>query len=186
MRALQQNASTLYLLPRSIVMPLIRCADCGHEISDAAPACIYCGRPADVAGSKRGPSSIDADLSRTRGEPDIAPAGTEINAPKVEVWKKRTAGVVAFTVVWALLRLPSDTTLYHSLAGAVAGFLAGLIPFYMAKRRAADRFAIASVCLCSLVGAVAGLLFSTPLAAVLSLYVRRRAVVRAWCEWSMI
>lgn len=27
-------------------MPLITCPDCQNEISDAAPACIHCGRPA--------------------------------------------------------------------------------------------------------------------------------------------
>src|SRR6476619_5935030 len=26
-------------------MPLIECPDCGKQISDAAPACIHCGRP---------------------------------------------------------------------------------------------------------------------------------------------
>lgn len=26
-------------------MPLISCSDCGKDISDAAPACIHCGRP---------------------------------------------------------------------------------------------------------------------------------------------
>lgn len=26
-------------------MALITCPDCGKDVSDAAPACIYCGRP---------------------------------------------------------------------------------------------------------------------------------------------
>jgi len=26
-------------------MPLVNCADCGKPISEAAPACIHCGRP---------------------------------------------------------------------------------------------------------------------------------------------
>jgi hypothetical protein len=29
-----------------VLMPLVRCPDCGREISDAAPACVGCGRPA--------------------------------------------------------------------------------------------------------------------------------------------
>ena len=29
-------------------MPLITCPDCQHEVSDAAQACIYCGRPMSV------------------------------------------------------------------------------------------------------------------------------------------
>ncbi len=38
-------------------MPLVKCSDCGHEISDQAPACINCGRPirpdpADQKGKK--------------------------------------------------------------------------------------------------------------------------------------
>lgn len=27
-------------------MPLIQCPDCGKDVSDAAPSCIHCGRPA--------------------------------------------------------------------------------------------------------------------------------------------
>lgn len=30
-------------------MPLIACPDCGREVSDAAPACIHCGRPDPAA-----------------------------------------------------------------------------------------------------------------------------------------
>lgn len=26
-------------------MPLLRCPDCGKDLSDKAPACIHCGRP---------------------------------------------------------------------------------------------------------------------------------------------
>jgi hypothetical protein len=34
-------------------MALILCPDCGQRISDAAPACIYCGRPTSVLPSER-------------------------------------------------------------------------------------------------------------------------------------
>lgn len=40
-------------------MALISCIDCGAKISDAAPACIHCGRPnapIPVAGSSSGPA----------------------------------------------------------------------------------------------------------------------------------
>ena len=30
-------------------MPLIKCPECGHEISTYADKCIYCGCPMDVA-----------------------------------------------------------------------------------------------------------------------------------------
>jgi DNA-directed RNA polymerase subunit RPC12/RpoP len=30
---------------RGVAMPLVTCADCGKQISDASPACIHCGRP---------------------------------------------------------------------------------------------------------------------------------------------
>lgn len=30
-------------------MALVRCPDCGSEVSDAAPACVRCGRPAPFA-----------------------------------------------------------------------------------------------------------------------------------------
>jgi hypothetical protein len=26
-------------------MPLVKCPDCGNQISDSAPSCIHCGRP---------------------------------------------------------------------------------------------------------------------------------------------
>jgi DNA-directed RNA polymerase subunit RPC12/RpoP len=40
-------------------MPLITCADCGKQISDAAPACIHCGRPLmQVPKSEIAPSSL--------------------------------------------------------------------------------------------------------------------------------
>ena len=32
-------------------MPLVTCPDCQKQVSDAAPACIYCGRPNPAAGA---------------------------------------------------------------------------------------------------------------------------------------
>jgi hypothetical protein len=43
-------------------MPLVTCADCGKQISDAAPSCIHCGRPL-----MHTPQAI-AQLSRPTGE----------------------------------------------------------------------------------------------------------------------
>ena len=37
-----------YGLEREVVMSLIKCPECGKEISDRAPACIYCGCPINV------------------------------------------------------------------------------------------------------------------------------------------
>ncbi len=37
-------------------MPLVTCPDCGERVSDAAPACIHCGRPNPAAGASRAPA----------------------------------------------------------------------------------------------------------------------------------
>lgn len=47
-------------------MPLIQCPDCGHKISDQAPACVQCGRPSAASSGQplkldnKSPSSHDA------------------------------------------------------------------------------------------------------------------------------
>ena len=37
-------------------MPLVRCADCGKQISDASPACIHCGRPMTLSPARAAPT----------------------------------------------------------------------------------------------------------------------------------
>lgn len=36
-------------------MALVRCPDCGSEVSDKAPACLKCGRPLGSNAGRQGP-----------------------------------------------------------------------------------------------------------------------------------
>lgn len=48
-------------------MALIRCPECGKEISDRAPACIHCGFPLDsIQEQQSGPSSYAVFCKRQR------------------------------------------------------------------------------------------------------------------------
>jgi rRNA maturation protein Nop10 len=40
-------------------MALIKCPDCGHDVSDTAPTCAHCGRPIAVA------SPVEAEVTET-------------------------------------------------------------------------------------------------------------------------
>ncbi len=39
-------------------MPLVACPDCGQQLSDAAPACLKCGRPMRAPLAGLGPSDV--------------------------------------------------------------------------------------------------------------------------------
>lgn len=43
-------------------MALVKCPDCGTEVSDAAPACVKCGRPLLVPGASRAKASLGGAL----------------------------------------------------------------------------------------------------------------------------
>jgi hypothetical protein len=45
-------------LPPRIAMPLIFCPDCGKQVSDAAPACIHCGRPLIASPESAGAAAV--------------------------------------------------------------------------------------------------------------------------------
>ena len=49
-------------------MPLIQCPDCAESISDAAPACIKCGRPI------KAPSVAAAPVESLSVEPEVSAA----------------------------------------------------------------------------------------------------------------
>ena len=51
-------------------MPLIVCPDCQHDISDAAPACIYCGRPNIPRATPRAPTVGSAPLDPSEPNAD--------------------------------------------------------------------------------------------------------------------
>lgn len=45
-------------------MPLITCPDCGNQISDQAPSCVHCGRPAGPKPANRPTPSREEDVRR--------------------------------------------------------------------------------------------------------------------------
>src|SRR5262245_36406380 len=46
-------------------MPLVECPDCGHKISDQAPACVQCGRPNGVVSPDPQPKREASSEHRT-------------------------------------------------------------------------------------------------------------------------
>ena len=52
----------------NLCMALVRCPDCGKEISDAAPSCIHCGRPraAQIVGDKV--QTVELTAKRYKGQ----------------------------------------------------------------------------------------------------------------------
>lgn len=72
-------------------MPLITCPDCGKSISDAAPACIHCGRPSSTSVRNRDDDATPVPQSRqpeTNGQ-GRRPAST---APRSAPAKARNIG----------------------------------------------------------------------------------------------
>lgn len=41
----RRGPQTLNSREREVIVALIRCEDCGHQVSDQAPTCPQCGRP---------------------------------------------------------------------------------------------------------------------------------------------
>lgn len=162
-------------------MPLIACADCGRSISDAAPACIHCGRPREqdrdaVGGSafaKGAGAPPSAEDGHARNAGTQQPAGV---AEKSSAWKERLAAFAGFAVMFALFRLPVDSLALKMVAGGVLGFLLGLIPHTQARKRHAGGLGVAALVSCSVGGAAAGLLLSLPLCVGFTLYARRQSV----------
>jgi len=95
-------------------MPLVKCADCGTEVSDQAPACPKCGRP-------------------------IATHVTERTSRRI---KSHVLGAVFLMIVGpitCMAGLPShaggDPNMYFSVFGTLA-FLGGLTWYIISRFRA--------------------------------------------------
>jgi hypothetical protein len=72
------------------------------------------------------------------------------------------ASVVAAVVGYAVVRvLPFELTT-RFLAGALAGCLVGLIPFFIAKRRGHQTLAKLALGICTVCGLILGLLLAVP------------------------
>jgi len=62
-------------------MALVTCPDCGHAVSDAASACIHCGRPLDQPAEAR-KERAHAELAATPGQvPPQTSSGEPASAP---------------------------------------------------------------------------------------------------------
>lgn len=94
-------------------MPLIACPDCHRQISDAAPACIHCGRPAAPA---RPPA--EAPPATARRHPLAGPAETGITRRAVFRGIAVAAVIGLVGVQWA----------YGGRSEALDLLLAALIP----------------------------------------------------------
>lgn len=97
-------------------MALIKCKECGREISDKAAACVGCGAPIRPAAPSPGPTRIYYDQGRDAfiGTRALAVKLAE-NAIRKIGWRldsaDETTGVVAFTtgVTWGSWRGVSGT-----------------------------------------------------------------------------
>lgn len=49
-------------------MAMIKCPECGKEISDKSPKCIYCGCPADFFNTTNEKTNIDMNISEKKDE----------------------------------------------------------------------------------------------------------------------
>lgn len=67
-------------------MPLIDCPDCGRQISDLAPACVHCGRPAGIAAPPPAPPAPAAPAAW----PEPAPAALVCPLCRVRYAANRT------------------------------------------------------------------------------------------------
>lgn len=77
---------------------LITCPDCRREISDAAPACIHCGRPASAVA----PRMDTADSTPRRPHPLAGPAPASAVRPRAVLrWIAVAAVVGLFGARWA-------------------------------------------------------------------------------------
>jgi hypothetical protein len=80
-------------------MPLVTCPDCNKEISDAAPACPGCGRPADSKREARA-ESAPAEKPKEAGERVLFEDGTvKITSARAIVSGKTTYAMSNITSV---------------------------------------------------------------------------------------
>ncbi len=77
-------------------MALVKCPDCGKEVSDQAPACPNCGRP--IAQTKAGPIYEDTGGLRTTEEIPSAKHGADTAALK-RAWYRRPAAITALLII---------------------------------------------------------------------------------------
>lgn len=69
-------------------MALIKCPECGHEISDLSAACIHCGYPLNEAQTDTLSQQINSSISKPRKEP---------------LYKKKRAIIAAFCIAILLM-----------------------------------------------------------------------------------
>jgi hypothetical protein len=158
-------------------MALVTCQDCKRSISDTAPACIHCGRPAGANQSSPRPTSerlaAEQFFKQSPASKEAMPASNS-SVPKSRTAKEWLGGALGFGVTYLFFHLPVNSLALKMLAGGVVGMLIGLIPHAQARKRGATTFAAWSIAICGLGGALAGLLFAIPLCVALTWYAQRK------------
>lgn len=105
-------------------MPLITCPDCGNSVSDAAPACIHCGRPLQ-APPRTHPQSQPQDASFT--DPprasSAAPPADPYGVQRREREREQRAAS-AKTIAWIIYGLQILSFLYFipGIVGLILGY----------------------------------------------------------------
>ena len=90
-------------------MALIKCPDCGKDISDLAPACPNCGRPQSTMPPS--PSPMERVTEKTQPEPTLLPV-QESPKKKSPMWLNIIVLLIGLGVLWAMISAtPEDNRL---------------------------------------------------------------------------
>jgi hypothetical protein len=102
-------------------------------------------------------------LSPRPGMPPELPSATEPPAPKPESKALSVLASIAAAAIgfFAVRLLPFDMTI-RFMAGAFAGCLCGLIPYFIAKNRSNLKLAKLALGICTLSGLLLGLILAVP------------------------
>lgn len=103
-------------------MPLITCPDCGHSVSDAAPACIHCGRPLRAQSQPQPQAQVPPQPSpypRPVASPDADPYGAQ---RKADARAQQEAS--GKTIAWIIYGLQVLSFLYFipGIVGLILGY----------------------------------------------------------------
>ena len=108
-------------------MPLLSCPDCGHRVSDLAPACPSCGRPRNT--QQRHAAAYNGHQVAEMSQPYPPPTAAQPPVEAYLVRRKEFLGVGCVVQGLGLL-LPVGGFFVRGLTGAGIGFLLAL-PFLL-------------------------------------------------------
>ena len=81
-------------------MPLINCPDCGHQVSDQAPACPQCGRPINTAIVQQAPAPAPVVTPQQVNPQAI---GAAVSDPLIEHNRRSSSGGAIGALIGAVL-----------------------------------------------------------------------------------